>query len=177
MSFTAFLEQHGELYVFCDMDGVLTDYPKQFKKYIGMEIPEAKAKMGKSLYKITNNFPLEFWTEMEWLPEGKVLWEYLSSTFTNLYILSSPSIDGGQCKQGKHIWLKREIGLPEDRIIISLNKHKHIRTPEPSKSILIDDTPRKIDKWVEFGGTGILHKSSNNQDTIKKLTDLTEKEV
>lgn len=169
MNFTKFIDSNS-IHMMCDMDGVLTDYLGQFQKYVGMSLPEAKLKMGKGVYKITNNFPIEFWTTMEWLPDGKELWDYLRKNYENLYILSSPPLDDGTCKKGKTIWVKRELGLADENIIVTISKHKHIKTQDPAMSILVDDTVKKIEHWTKAGGTGILHKSAKT--TIEELEKL-----
>jgi hypothetical protein len=51
-------------------------------------------------------------------------------------------------------------------------QQKHLFATGPN-DILIDDTRSKIDKWVEAGGTGILHNDST--DTIKVLETILER--
>jgi hypothetical protein len=169
MKFTQFLEQTETIHVFCDMDGVLSDFPKQFKKYTGMTLPEATLSKGKNgVSETIRNFDEEYWVTMEWMHDGKILWEFLITTFPNLKILTSPSMDKHNkymiesCRTGKIKWAKKHLNLNEDRVIVSGAKHKQIFPGVESKCILVDDTVRKIDKWKAAGGTGILHKSAKS---------------
>jgi hypothetical protein len=59
----------------------------------------------------------------------------------------------------------------DTKIILSSHKHLYV-IPDPTiKSILIDDTPAKIEKWTNAGGIGILHKSA--AETITQLERIT----
>ena len=143
----------------------------------------------------------DFWKGLDWLPDGKQLWNYLvdlkaSGTISELNILSSPSSDqkiideeGNVTKrnlaeEGKRLWLEKQ-GIVEgknvDRIIIKKDKYEEADRPT---DILIDDTPKKLYGketergkklgWVDAGGTGILHK--NTKDTIEELNNILKEE-
>lgn len=151
--------------IYVDLDQVLTDfekqvvdnlhkYPKDFKK---------KSEMWKGITKLGTNF----WSEMEFMHDGLRLWEYLKKF--NPTILSAP-INHPSCKQGKGIWIRRELGDDVEYILDS--KKEKYATPE---SILIDDRIQNIKKWEAAGGIGILHK--NVEDTINQLKKLFGKET
>jgi hypothetical protein len=155
-----------DIHVFCDMDGVLVNFLKHFKDYTKVELDSISRK---SQYKILNNLPIEWWATIPWLDDGKELWKHLSINFSSLYILSSPTCDKEEKSiKGKKQWLKekgitKQIG--EDRVIIDIDKHKHVK--HIGTSILIDDNEKKISNWRNANGIGILH--TNTKDTIEQL--------
>lgn len=120
----------------------------------------------------------KFWSEMPWMPDGQELWNYVQKY--NPTILSAPSRDPS-CITGKIKWLKNNVKLPNydvqtkgkhgwdghSKIILNSDKYRYCSGPN---DILIDDTPKKIDKWLNAGGIGILHKSA--AETIAKLKEL-----
>lgn len=115
---------------------------------------------------------ITFWSELEWMPDGKILWDYLlnlriSNRITKLNILSSPSHDPLSV-EGKNKWLEdNHIAQNVDRIIIDPNKSQYA-TDE--NDVLIDDTPKKIKGWIDNGGYGILHINAN--ESIEKVKQL-----
>ena len=157
-------EDKDKFKLFVDMDGVLTWFKGQYSKYANMTPEEADILHRTDISKFwepVNNGGVEFWSEMPWIEDGRELWEYVSKYSPT--ILTAPS-KGDDCPKGKKIWVKRELGnIP---IIIDRDKYKYSR----ENYILIDDTEEKIDKWIEAGGIGILHKSA--KDTISKLKDI-----
>jgi len=155
------------LKIFCDMDGVLTDWERAFRD-LGKEVTQGleghdyEEKYGRDqLWKlISQEGKLEFWSEMEWMKDGKELWNYIKKF--NPTILSTPA-NSKFSKDGKKIWIANELG--EDiPYIFEKDKYKHADT----ESILIDDYDKKINDWINKGdGIGILHTSTAN--TIKQL--------
>lgn len=168
-----------EYQIFCDMDGCLCDLAKQFKTCIGQDIDGFEDKYGKdAFWQSIEKTGLDFWTKMDWMPDGQELWNYIAKY--NPTILSAPSRDKN-CIIGKVQWLKDHIKLPnydlqlkakggwdgKSKIILNSDKFRYVSS---NKDILIDDTPKKIDAWVKAGGIGILHK--NTTETIKHLKEL-----
>lgn len=167
MDFKSYMLTEGkEAHVFCDMDGVLVDWEKAFKEYVGKDIDDIPKKES---HDICRDLPVEWWINLQWLPDGKELWNYINKNFQNVYILSSPTKDKeSKSVKGKWKWLENnnivnEIG--RENIFITPDKYKYVR--EDGISILIDDTPKKINSWIDAKGIGILHKST--ADTISQL--------
>ena len=99
-------EQRYQIY--CDMDGVLCDFEKQFVTYFKMTEDEFKAKYGEnSFWKIITKAGVEYWDTMEWMPDGKDLWYAIRDQ--NPIILSSPG-RMPKAPTGKKTWVKRELG-------------------------------------------------------------------
>jgi hypothetical protein len=173
--------------IFCDMDGVLTDFSLQFSILAGKNsehseglLPsEYERKYGVvQFWKLISDQGEDFWVNMPWMSDGKQLWNYIQSY--DPVILSAPSRDKTSIS-GKLKWLQNNIKLPNynvqlkykngwdgtSKIILNSKKHLFVRS---SKDILIDDTKKKIEAWRDAGGTAIHHISTEN--TIKQLKEL-----
>ena len=100
---------------------------------------------------------------MDWMSDGKQLWDYIKSY--NPTLLSSPS-RADHSRMGKRIWRQRN--LPSIKLVLAQAIRKqNYATPD---SILIDDRETNIDQWIKAGGIGILH--TDTASTIKKLKEL-----
>ena len=156
-----------------DLDGVLCAFDLQVFKYTGKHAKELD-KDKKAFYKIIEDFPIEFWSKMPFMNDGRTLWEYLIKNYENIKILSTPSQpwtrNNNKSMIGKTIWIKQELGLNDDKIILSDRKEQFVNPGNPKFSVLIDDRIKNIDKWNGKGGTGILHTSAWN--SIEKLKQL-----
>jgi hypothetical protein len=166
--------------IFCDMDGVLVDFDKGYKQLTGLSTKEADAQgknefwklFGKSL-KEKNISDKSYWANLDWMPDGKQLWSYISPY--NPYVLTAPSInmdipfedryklENNESMQGKTEWVQR---LPNMRKLYFRSAGRKADFAGPNK-ILIDDRKDTIDSWNANGGIGILHTSTAN--TIKQL--------
>ena len=188
-------EQENGFLIYCDMDGVLTNFQDHFIRYYHNEFrdtelytnspesfpefPQAKTTQDitdklskKNKYAITRKASKEYWSEMPWHPDGKALWKAIKPL--NPIILSTPAASANS-KEGKMVWVKKNLKI--STVILSANKYEYVKDnlfvpkgKENYKRILIDDTPKKITGWTSAGGIGILHKSA--RDTISKLKKL-----
>jgi 5'(3')-deoxyribonucleotidase len=146
--------------IFVDMDGVLCDFNKRFHSFFNTRNTDDIPKW----YLKVQDIGEKYWSEMEWMKDGKRLWSYIKKY--NPSILSSP-IRHKSCDDGKRTWVKNNLKLHNpERVHIEFDKSKFAN----ENRILIDDTPKKIDGWVKNGGIGILHTSANNTiNTLKKM--------
>jgi len=181
ITFREFYEEENNnkrIRIFLDMDGVLTDFEKSFKKLVAEDLSteEYEEKYGSNpFWGIISEKGEEFWANMEWMADGKILWNYFKKY--DPIILSAPSRDDTS-KTGKVKWLEKNIpdlknhyvqtkarrgGDKVSHVILNNMKYRYATGPE---DILIDDKSKNIRAWEEAGGTGILHKSAN--DTIQK---------
>tara|TARA_Y100000592_G_scaffold79469_1_gene125338 strand:+ start:825 stop:1430 length:606 start_codon:yes stop_codon:yes gene_type:complete len=188
-------EQENGFLIYCDMDGVLTNFQDHFIRYYHNEFrdtelytnspesfpefPQAKTTQDitdklskKNKYAITRKASKEYWSEMPWHPDGKALWKAIKPL--NPIILSTPAASANS-KEGKMVWVKKNLKI--STVILSANKYEYVKDnlfvpkgKENYKRILIDDTPKKITGWTSAGGIGILHKSA--RETISKLKKL-----
>ncbi len=114
---------------------------------------------------VFNNY--EFWRDMPWMPDGQDLWNYVKPY--NPIILSGPQ--GPNSKLGKTDWVRRELGLGKDRVILTQTKHEEaIKTLKMGKAaLLIDDLPKYVVPFRNAGGIAIQHTSA--KDTIEQLKE------
>jgi len=149
-----------EYKIYCDMDGVLTNFHKAYEKLTGNKIHGFTSDLD---WEAIKRAGYDFWFKLEWQPDGKELWKYIKKYKPT--ILSAPSRED-ESRVGKHDWVKKE--LPGTHLILrSMANKKEFASPD---SILIDDTPQNVDQWNEAGGIGILHTSTAN--TLKVLKKL-----
>jgi len=152
--------------IYCDMDGVLVYFDKQFEKASGGISPrEYEEKNGKEAFwnLIDNENGVGFWVGMPWMPNGKQLWEYIKPN--NPMLLSSPSRSNSS-RLGKRLWVRNN--LPGTKLILANSYNK--KNYADGNNILIDDRPSNIDQWKAAGGIGILFIST--EQTIKELKKL-----
>ena len=149
--------------IYCDMDGVLVDFDKGYEDLTGMTTDEANAKGKIAFWDPIHQAGAGFWIRLKWMPDGKQLWDYISSY--NPTLLSAPSKEESS-KIGKRVWKKNN--LPDTKLILTPAKFKQKYSGE--NKILIDDREDNIQQWKDKGGIGILHTSA--ADTIKQLKEL-----
>jgi hypothetical protein len=173
--FKLFLEenQDSKFRVFCDMDGVLTNFDKGFQQLNdeGLGPEEYEQEHGKNkIWPLISDQGSAFWSNLEWMPDGKELWNYLQQY--NPTILSSPSREYSSIT-GKMTWINSNLGITQRKPVtrnkdwdkdtrIILSSYKYLFVIPGTACILIDDTPSKIEKWTAAGGIGILHTDANS---------------
>ena len=166
--------------IYCDMDGVLTDFSGDFMK-LAKQLGEAdiserddvpnnaaaryeKQHGSEAFWSVVEKGGLKFWADMSWHRGGKKLWSYISNYDTE--ILSAPSKRVLEtCIKGKRMWISR-LGSPK----IHFRSKDKKREFANENSILIDDLKSNITDWNASGGIGIHHKNVNS--TIAQLKDL-----
>jgi len=175
--------------IYCDMDGVLTNFEKRFVEMLQKEGPKYYSKeVIKQVTRpkhfeaiegtaefwkfIDQHVGLEFWTGMEWMPNGKRLWEFIQSYQPK--ILSSPSRESTS-RLGKRLWVKEHIAETYDtfsapEIIFRYSKAKaDFANP---KAILIDDKPSNLEAWALKGGIALECKDGEIDSIIEQLKEL-----
>lgn len=158
MKLVNLIEEYG-YEIYCDMDGVLCDFDRQFQSMFSVHPDKYRAQWGKlKFWDDIQKKGVYYWSEMPWMPDGKKLWDYIKRL--NAKVLSAPA-DFDECKIGKKKWVKRYLGNPTT--ILTKQKEKYAN----SRSILIDDRPKYLNRWINAGGIGILHENTNK--TLKEL--------
>jgi hypothetical protein len=156
-------EEETEYTIYCDMDSVLVDFDRGYQELTGMTSQQADAKGVETFWDPISKAGAKFWITLQWMPDGKQLWDYIKKY--NPILLSAPSREESS-KLGKRVWVKRE--LPGAKLILKYASQKQ-EYASPT-SILIDDRQKNIDQWKAAGGIGILH--TNTANTIKQLKQL-----
>jgi hypothetical protein len=155
------VKEKADYKIYCDMDGVIVDFDKGYKELTGKEASFDTPK--EEFWAPIQKAGAEFWIKLQWMPDGKQLWNYIKPY--NPQLLSAPSRDESS-KIGKFVWVKRNV--PGTKLILrSAERKQEFATPN---SILIDDRADNIQRWKDAGGIGIHHTSA--ADTIQQLKDL-----
>lgn len=152
----------SEYKIYCDMDGVLIDFDKGYLELTGHKL-DGEHRTDTNFWDPINAAGYDFWINLEWMGDGKELWDYIKKYQPK--ILSAPSREEVS-RVAKHDWVHKE--LPDTQLLLRNAKHKKdFATPD---SILIDDRIDNINGWIEAGGVGIHH--INTVDTIEQLKNL-----
>jgi hypothetical protein len=158
-----FLQESGSMQLYVDMDGVLVNWLKGFHALTGMDVDAHDKKYGvASTWKRINAAGSKFWADMEWMPDGRQLWNYIKSA--KPIILSKPSTHPSS-KVGKKIWVEKHLGK-DIPYIFSPDKYKWAS----KESVLIDDDIKNVYPWKRAGGVAVLHTSAD--ETIAKLKNI-----
>ena len=169
--------------IYCDMDGVLTDFEKRFVTLLRKEGPKyySKATIAQvsrpkhfeklegqtEFWKFIDQYiGLEFWSEMPWMPNGKQLWDFIEPYGPKL--LTSPSRDNTS-RLGKRLWVKENL-VPAPEVIFRFGDAKSDFANE--NSILIDDKPSNLAAFAAKGGISIECKDGDVSSVINKLIEL-----
>jgi hypothetical protein len=180
MKLKSLISEKTSYKIYCDMDGVLTDFSGDFMKFAknktNIDISErddvpnnAAARYEKihgseAFWKVVEDGGLKFWSDMSWNSGGKKLWKYIAKFDTE--ILSAPSKRVLEtCIKGKRMWVSR-LGSPK----IHFRSKDKKREFANKNSILIDDLKSNISEWNSSGGIGVHHRNAN--ETISKLKEL-----
>lgn len=169
--------------IYCDMDGVLTDFEKRFVTLLQQEGPKyySKAVIGQVTRPkhftalegetefwnfIDNHIGLEFWSQMEWMPNGRALWKFIAPY--SPIILTSPSRQNTS-RLGKRLWVKDHL-VPAPPVEFRFGDAKSDFANE--NTILIDDKPSNLRAFAAKGGKALEVKDGETQSVINTLKQL-----
>ena len=150
--------------IYCDLDGVLTNFDKQFQKLSGILPTEFdKTHSDSEFWAEVDKGGLEYWADMEWMPGGKQLWHFIKTLDTE--ILSAPS-KSKLSIIGKKQWVSKNLSPPPKlNLVRARDKQKFAN----SHSILIDDRQENLDQWKSAGGISIKCVNGEIGSVINKL--------
>lgn len=159
---------------YVDMDGVLADMEKGFKELSGGLSPkEYEVKNGKgSFWKLIASKPT-FWTELEPMPDAKILWDYIKKNFKNPQPVLLSAGQGAKIIQQKTEWAHKHID-PNVKVIIAsagIKKPEYIipHTGKRVTHVLVDDTQKNIDAWDNPSIHRVAIKHKDAASSIVKL--------
>ena len=169
--------------IYCDMDGVLTDFEKRFHEKLNEIGPDyyplrdiqkvVKPKDFENIFGpeefwnfIDGIVGVSFWVGMDWMPHGRELWEFISKY--NPSLLTSPSRNNTS-RLGKNLWVRNQLN-PKPKVIFAYSADKQRYANE--NSILIDDKKSNINEWTAKGGIALRVKNGNIQPVLQKLKEL-----
>lgn len=163
----------GSHRLFCDMDGVLTDFDKAYLKQSPPGIPP----MGKPLDPAIVGEE-SFWADMDWAPGGEELWRFILP-LTPTILTANPSYKGDSsteeavkipCEAGKRKWVLKHIG-GATKVVVRRDKASEII---PGKvCVLIDDMDHNLKSWKDAGGTPVMHvRTATTLDQLLSLVEV-----
>ena len=154
--------------LYCDMDGVLTNFESRFEHFTGKSPKQYEKEFGLEQFwhLIDSKIGVRFWVGMDWMPQGKELWSFISPY--NPSLLTSPSRDNTS-RLGKNLWVKNNLN-PKPKVIFAYSKDKQRYADE--NSILIDDKKSNINEWNAQGGIAIRCKDGDVTSVINELKEL-----
>jgi|TARA_B110000908_G_C10089623_1_gene373408 FMN phosphatase YigB (HAD superfamily) len=169
--------------LYCDMDGVLTDFERRFHDKLNtvgkdhyplrdilkvVKPKDFEAIFGSSeFWKFIDQIVgVGFWAGMPWMQNGQDLWNFISKY--NPELLTSPSRDNTS-RLGKQLWAKKHLN-PKPKVIFAYSADKQRYANE--NSILIDDKPSNIEQWRAAGGIAFRVKNGDNTEAINGLKEL-----
>ena len=103
--------------IYCDMDGVLTDFEGRFEHFTGIHPQEYEKQKGRAAFwhLIDSEIGVRFWVGMGWMPQGKRLWNFIAPYKPDL--LTSPSREN-QSRLGKNLWVRNNLN-PKPKVIFA----------------------------------------------------------
>ena len=142
--------------IYCDMDQVLCNFMKGADEAVGSSFIHADKTERWNKINQTKNF----WANLEWMPGGKRLWQFISRY--DPYILSAYSGRDPNSKNGKMKWLGKYTNVRKGNInlVKRAQKQRYAMTGlgvTRKPNILIDDYAKNIVEWEKKGGIGIHH--------------------
>ena len=155
--------------IYCDMDGVLCDFEKNIKNTLGISIKKWMSINPKHERWQPIVARRDFWSNMPWLNDGKNLWRFIEKY--NPHILSAASQEDPNCKSGKYAWIKRNLGIPVNRVnLVQRHEKQNYAKVGGQPSILIDDYVKNTKEFSMKGGVGITFKNAGQViSELKKL--------
>lgn len=178
------LENNNEIIIYCDMDGVLCDFDKQFEKLTNTPPKEFEANKGtQEFWRVILEDGEKFWSDMQPMSgfdtfkkeltnissDGRFKLKFLTSTSAAQILKNNPRQQAVEyiknIESGKRKWLNTHWSGPKNIIFSDSGKGKaKYATPN---SILIDDLSPNIEAFIAAGGTGIIFTSA--QQAIDEL--------
>jgi len=156
---------------YVDMDGVIANFFAEYAKLAGIksgnyrDIPPAKA--DPTLNKMIGT---DFFNRLPKFPTTDKLIQMVVKEFGSYKILSSPLRgDHENSKVQKIKWIKRELSIQPDEIIVVGRKDSYAVQPDGTQNILIDDRGKNIQGWLSRGGYGVKYQA--DEDPLSKVAE------
>lgn len=159
----------SEYIIYLDMDGILTDFQKHFEDYFGIKIWHGQTHTPvKEVYNKISSVP-NWWASMPWMKYGKELLNLSNELCDNVELLTTPAETVETCEEDKLTWVKREIPF-NIKVNFSSSKEDYANP----KSILVDDTEKNIEKFIEKKGIGLYYniQDDNFEEVKNKLKEI-----
>lgn len=158
------------LTIACDLDGVLADFEKKVAEINGMPFERIpRGQMWKSVERYDKDHT-KFFESLDPISDAPELWEFVTSNFINVFILSACGHVPRDAAEQKKRWVAKHLGKGVVCKVVT-DSHQKAMYANPG-TILVDDRMKSIGPWVTAGGIGVLHKSA--KESIEKLKEIIE---
>ena len=152
--------------IFCDMDGVLSDFDASFFDIMGVHPKEADKDTFKKFWNTVCSSP-DFWSNMGVMNDYETLWNFIKP-YNPIILTGCPYSGKWYAENGKKIWRDKFLGN-EFELIATMSKIKQ-KFIKQEGDILIDDNEDNCRRWSEAGGVSILHVDA--ETTIRQLNEV-----
>lgn len=156
--------------IYCDMDGVMTDFDqilhKKYPERMKGKDPNSHIPLSKDDWTSFNEDPY-FWHYMPPMNDAFVLWDYIKGY--EPHMLTAWSGCEKTAYKGKWFWCNHHLDLYDIERFNCVVRNEKVKyaTTNGEPNLLIDDLKKNIEEWVAAGGIGILHISA--EETIRQL--------
>lgn len=182
-------EKNKSLIIFIDVDGVLANWIKAACETCDVDFNDEKIRQdikdndgnidflmpNDKLWPKIDKQGIDWWANLEVLPWAKDLYNKMKEISDEFCVLTSPSYSHYSAA-GKVIWLDKNFSNNTEYL---MGKNKHFCAKE--NAILIDDSPKNIEKFNENGGNGFLwpdpftlEDNDNIEEVLKELDEFVE---
>lgn len=156
--------------IFCDLDGVLTDFNRGVWELTGREPEDYNTRTDDAwMWRAIAKAP-GFYATLPLKPDGLYLWQYLMHLDGDPPVILTGLPTSVNAEEDKRAWVRRELG-PSVQVVCCRSRdkilHGMIMCRPDQDPLLIDDMRKFRSIWEEAGGTFILHTSA--EDTIAQL--------
>lgn len=155
--------------IYLDMDGVLANFNKKYAEVFQIDPADVVIHS----YESAKNFE-EFirgnnFVDLDYMPNATRLLEFVDGLGVDVEILSSSggALHHSEVEMQKKIWLNSKFLHYPVNIVPGGSKKAAFAAPD---CVLIDDTPRVVEKFRAAGGIAILHRDDEIQHTFYELT-------
>lgn len=164
--------------IYCDMDGVLSDFDASFKKISGgkskNEYDKANNKVGTldASDALIKKYP-NFWSTLKVKSDAKTLWKYITDNFKILKpVILTVATDDATAKQ-KAGWIHKNIDSTVQVNFSTTGKGKANQyfkeLEKPITHLLIDDTDENVSAWKNIDDDRFSIKHESAAKTISQL--------
>ena len=164
------LEEIKKYVIYVDLDGTLVDFAKKSREVTGIDLPsdamdsKTKRRFWGAIKRYENDGH-EFWGEMDFMPDGRILWDYIKK-YDPIVLTASGSV--GDAPREKREWVAKHLGPSVKCIVVSAGADK--ASYAASNHILIDDASKAIKPLAAAGGIPVFHRSA--LESIQELQRL-----
>tara|TARA_R110000824_G_scaffold21150_4_gene79127 strand:- start:1110 stop:1709 length:600 start_codon:yes stop_codon:yes gene_type:complete len=133
-------------------------------EYRGVTAEETMPEARTMMKTLIDEAGADWWAALPWMPGGLALWKYIAIQHQPR-ILTAPMEDCDGCKEGKLRWVKKNLGLTAERVVITDEKFVLAKD-----NVLIDDFEINTIPWADHGGLAIKH--TNAAVTIAEVKEV-----